>query len=314
MKKAVKRFKSFSSRGSSLIIVLLLAVVIVASIFFVNGVIPDTTRRPSDTSGVFTLVTPPPGDPHANLQLMTLKFSSCANTAAIGFLLDQSGSMNFGGGSKQANLKNALKYFTSNFPPEGIIGLRTYSSPGFPAHMDVVPFDYFKNNKGDILNTINTMIAKGGTHSKDAFNAIKTDLAVAQAKFPGYKFNLVFISDGIPETLAQNTLCPGGTGSSSTYCTDDPDIGCRCFDPSQDPTSVATEIKATGVRIFTIGYIHDIRDAKFNSTDPSAPASLVNLMKRVASNPDTDFYFAPIDNQLNEILGQISTKICSDVK
>lgn len=298
----VNKTKSLDSQGSSSILVLLIAVVVVASIFFVNGIFTDTNKTPSDLTA-YTPIAQNFTDNRVVLQLKTINFGSCGESAVIGFLVDQSGSMDFG--SKENNLKNALRIFTNNFPPEGILGLRTYSDNTYSPI--VVPFDYYKNNKSQIASAIARMKPYRATHSKTAFEAEKQLLDAARAKYPQYKFNLIFISDGIPESQeGLDRLCPGGnlTSGDPRYCGPHPDnpSKCRCFDPNQDPTQVATEIKASGVRIFTIGYIHDISDVKFQN-------DLTTLMTNVASKPD-DFYFAPIDNQLTEILGGIKTKIC----
>lgn len=306
MKKIIKKFKSFNSRGSSLIIVLLIALIITAGIFFTNGLFTDTNKPPSDITEYKPLPTIL-NDNRVVLQLKTINFESCGDTAALGFLVDQSGSMDYG--EKETKLKAALNVFASKFPPGGITGLRTYSDDTYTPI--IVAYNFFKNNKTDFAKAIRNMTPYQATHSKDAFAQVKTDLDAARSKpiFADYKFNLVFISDGIPESQSGlDRLCPGGllVNGDPRYCGPYPPnpSQCRCFDPDQDPTQVAAQIKASDpdIKIFTIGYIHDINDASFQ-------IKLRDLMKNVASTPD-DFYEVPSTNDITGILQQIITKVC----
>lgn len=306
MKRIINKFKSFNSRGSSLIIVLLIGLIITAGIFFTNGLFTDTNKPISDTTE-YKPISTISNDNRVVLQLKTINFESCGDTAALGFLVDQSGSMRYG--EKETKLKAALNVFASKFPLGGITGLRTYSDNTYSPI--IVPYNYFKNNKTNFTNAIRNMSPYKATHSKDAFVQEKADLdaAIASGKYSDYKFNLVFISDGIPESQSGlDRLCPTGNLADPTtdqrYCGPYPSnpSQCRCFDPEQDPTQVAAQIKASGIRIFTIGYIHDINDAKFQIL-------LRDLMTNVASSPD-DFYKVPNNNDIAGILQQIVTKVC----
>lgn len=306
MKRIIKRFKSFNSKGSSLIIVLLIALIITAGIFFTNGLFTDTNKPPSDLTEYKPLPTIL-NDNRVVLQLKTINFESCGDTASLGFLVDQSGSMRYG--EKETKLKAALNVFASKFPPGGITGLRTYSDDTYSPI--IVPYNYFKNNKTNFANAIRNMTPYKATHSKDAFVQEKADLDAASIKYPDYKFNLIFISDGIPESQAGlDRLCPGPDhlliNGDPRYCGPYPDNSsqCRCFDPEQDPTDVAAQIKASDpdINIFTIGYIHDITDATFQ-------IKLRNLMRNVASKPEY-FYEVPSTNDITGILQQIITKVC----
>lgn len=173
-----------------------------------------------------------------------------------------------------------------------------------------VAFDYFKNNKNRFIAAINSLPPFGATHTKDAFEFTKAQFTQAKLKYPDRDFTLVFISDGIPEKDDEigRALCPNDNLSLADprYCTQDPRgaLGtCRCFNYGQDPTSVAQEMKNSGVRIFTIGYVY--------SEDEFFKDDLKGLMERVASSRE-DFYPAPINNQLTTILQSITTKICKD--
>ncbi len=287
-----------NSKGQIGVMALLLVAVIIGSVFLVGGIIPGKSKINPD-GGSYIPITDNPKDSQNTLQLKTIKFRSCGSTAAVDFLVDRSGSMQFG--TKMTNLKTALNTFGNSFPEDGLISMQSFSD--YPVLN--VPFDYFKNVGNLFIGSVNSLFPFGATHTKDAFVFAKSQLDGARSNFPGRNLTLVFISDGIPETGQANASCPGGKGEDSRYCEENPRSpgACRCFDVNQDPTPVASEIKKSGVRIFTIGYIHD-EDNKFK-------ADLTDLMKRVASSPD-DFYQAPISNQLTDILQSISTKICKD--
>ena len=302
----VSKFNN-SQSGVGMILIFL-SVVIIASLFLVGGIIPGKSKN-NNKDFTYSAVIDTPGDSKKTLQLKTIKFKSCGSDATVGFLVDRSGSMKIG--SKLANLKSGLRVFADSFPEEGVLGMQTYSGGLTPSSRNItadVPFDYFKNNKQLFVTSIINLNPEGGTSTKDAFIFAKTQLDLAKQNFPDRKYTLVFISDGIPETLEQNTSCPSDTSCRDQYCALRKGIfgdTWRCFDPNQDPTSVASEIKNSGVRIFTIGYVDDT-EAKFNT-------ELTALMKRVATAPE-DFYPAPINNQLTTILQSITTKICKDEK
>lgn len=307
------RQKGENQKGA--IAILMVVMIIAAAFFLVNGIFNDVTNKKTDNLTEYTLITPPPGDAHKNLQLNTLKFQACGSTAAIGFLVDQSGSFSTRYGPKEENLKNGLRRFARNFPDQGIIGLRTYSDD--PAYTPiVVPFDVFNKNRPDILRAIDTMQPARATHSRTGFERIQQDINSARISFPNQNFYLVFISDGIPESLgATQTFCPGNNYATSdkTYCGPHPEnpSQCRCFDPGQDPTQVANQLKASGVKIFSLVYLYDIADERFRN-------QLEQLMKNVASPPDPNdpskvYYFeAPFDAQLDDIVDRIKTQICTN--
>jgi hypothetical protein len=164
-----------------------------------------------------------------------------------------------------------------------------------------VPFGIFKDNKDQFFNAVEDMIPQTATHSKDAFLVAQKNINEAMKDRPNYKFSLIFISDGIPETDATNKLCPGG--QNSQYCAPHPfdATACRCYATSQDPTEIARQIKNSGVRIFTIAFV-DASESKFDT-------DLQKLMIDVASAPN-DYYRAPVESQLTDIINQISSRIC----
>jgi len=297
-KNKIKIFNQ-SQGGIEILILILIAL---GSIFMAGGLFPKIIP-PDPNAPKYTAIDQIQPDSKQTLQLRTIKFKSCTSTAAVDFLVDRSGSMRYG--TKLENLKNALNVFAGNFPEDGIIGMQSYSDPLFGPTIDV-PINYFKEAKSQFLSAVSKLSPNGGTYSKDAFSFTKPLLDSARVKFPDHKFFLIFISDGVPETKeGLQRLCPEGPQKADPiYCEPKPSnpSECRCFDTTQDPTSVANEIKLSDVRIFTIGYIHD-EDLKFKD-------DLRRLMTNTASSP-TDFYEAPIDNQLTDILSQISQKLCN---
>lgn len=277
-----------NARGSTAISLIVL-VLIIGSVFFAGGIFPKTpSKSPVEVplrQGVPDLTSLDPNNKNS-LQLKTLKFKECATIAAVNFLVDNSGSMQ---GSKLSDLKNGMKAFVASFPEAGIIGLQAFNEPGqisSEGYKELISISKYADVKTNLNNAIEGMRASGFTYSKSAMSFSKQKLEEAKAKFPEYKFNFIFISDGIPETSASSRACGGR----------------RCLAQEQNPESVATEIKNQGIRIFTIAYL-DEDDARLND-------ELQALMKNVASSPG-DYFLAPVSNQIDGILAQIGQKLCN---
>jgi hypothetical protein len=206
-------------------------------------------------------------------------------------------------GEKIRDLKDGMKIFADKLPDASVIGIQAYNAPGNispQGYTELVPISKVSDVRSNIDTAIENMSASGLTHSKDAMTFPKQKLEEGKSRYPEYKLNLVFISDGVPQTDATHkALCPATPLPEVCSISG---LSCRCFAESQDPTGVASEIKASGVRIFTIAYIDD-SDAKFNNL-------LQNLMKNVASSPE-DYYLAPVSNQIDGILAQIGQKVCN---
>lgn len=269
---------------------------VIMGFLFTSGMFFRTSDYPEKKDVETTIITQPVESSNSNLQLRTFNIQTCSSKLAVDFLIDNSGSMQFG--TKMQSLKNALKVFAAQFPDSGALALQTYSE----TVNNRLPFTVFKDAKEQFLNDVDSMAPLSATHSKDAFLVAQNSINDGKSSFPNYNFNLIFISDGIPETDAKNQLCPGG--QNSQYCAVHPMVAtaCRCYDTDQDPTAVATQIKNSGIRIFTIAFV-DPTEARFND-------NLQRLMMDVASSP-RDYYMAPIDGQLIDIINQISTRICS---
>ncbi|MCL5970540.1 MAG: VWA domain-containing protein [Patescibacteria group bacterium] len=339
-KKIKKKSSFFYSRGKGSILLLLIGVIILGSIVLSGGIFPKQNLEPTqyDSAGILVSQTPQPD--HKNLQLNTLKFKECESDAAVDFLIDVSNSMS--SENKMTDLKNALNIFGAVFPGGGVLAMQIFTSPdghGLPptGYRELIPFSYYNDVRPGYQSIVSSLEGLSGTHTKDAFVFAKSKIenALKDPRFENKKFNLIFISDGVPETLARNTegednkeCTPSGTDSE--FCTasrfqrsGDPRYAnaCRCFDTAQDPTSVAAEIKqltnkkGDPVKIYSIGYV--------SSEDDHFKEKLKTLMQNVASSddnppcpqddPNGDFCNAPIGEKIKDILvGKIIKKICSE--
>ncbi len=271
------------------IVFLLLFLVIGAGALLANGIFPNAIKSYPQNQDVQNIpVNPTPNPSSKGLQLIPIQFiqKQCGQTLAVDFLVDNSGSMNFG--NKLTQLKQGLIQFAQGFNDTSAVGVQKFSA----APSDVIPFSYYKDVKSQFSRYIDSMSASGPTYTKDAFVFTKQKMDAGINKFPNYKFALIFVSDGVPETIQSDQACVPAYCRSGT---------CECFAPEQDPTSIANQIKQEGIRIFTIAYV--------DKADANLAAKLQTLMQNVASSPD-DFYTAPDSNQITTILSQISQKLC----
>lgn len=309
-KKRVKNSSSiwfFPSRlkilkGDAAIFVIL-AIIVIGGVFLAGGIFPRVANDTTNTLEGESQIDPdslPRGGSKESLQLKTLKFKKCTEVAAVEFLLDNSGSMGGPGfdPAKMTNLKDAVSEFSDQLSDTSVVALRTFSDTTSLR----VPFGYFKDNKTSFDSAVSSMTPYGSTHQRSAFSAAKTDLESNVGKYPKYDFNLIFFSDGIPETSATNQAC------TESVCDTSSPLGCRCFAPTQDPTTVAEEIKAiknasgTNVRIFSILLFDPVRDS-------FAESKFKTLMKSVATDPST--YFETTDpDDLKELFDHVIQKVC----
>lgn len=304
--KRVKRRKSsiFRSRGKMGLIYMLLLVIIFGGLLLSNGLFPDKSIiTPAEDKYPAELVTNTPGPDRANLQLDTLRFRRCSDTAAIDFLIDRSGSMRYG--NKMSNVQSALRIFSDKLSDHSVLGIQSFSDPQNPQRVDV-PISYYRDIKNNIKSKISALYPNGATYMRDAFEMTRDELFAAldakdangNKKFPDkYTFNLIFISDGVPETFecGRNTNPPLPTCSADNQ------------NPTIDP-NIAEQIKDRGIKIFTIAYLYTGDDPYNNS--------LISLMQNIASKDDEGrpyFYKAPIGDQLHDILKQITNRICNDI-
>jgi len=311
-----KKKNVFWKRGTITLYVLL--TVIILGAFFLAGGVPKFDFSPTDGTPAGEVVLETPDPQRDSLQLKTLRFKNCASTAAVDFLVDTSGSMRDGG--KMQNIRDALSSFASNFNDKSVTGIRRFSSDDYhycaphPITERLTQIDFYGSNKNSYASTINSFCADGATNTRSAFAAELDDLrnAVSDQKFKDYNFNLVFISDGIPEVYGSghSGACTGA--EPYQFCALSKGA-CRCFVDDQDPTTnpqIAQQVQALktingkNVRVFSVLVFDPVSDGPFES-------KLTNMMQAIASTP-SDFYKTSDPATIKNIYSQISNKICTE--
>jgi hypothetical protein len=296
--------------SSLLYIIVIMASITGFSFLLMGGVFPDppaaTTKAPEgiENQEIVFEQDKDPGKRNLQLQTFTVKNTekACEDKIAVDFLIDVSGSMAFG--NKRINQRNALNNFVSRMKDNSVIGIQIFSDPNNVR--EVVPISLYKNVKTQVQNTINTLPANGATSTRSAFELARQKLldAINQKKFPGYSYNLVFLSDGIPEVA-------GIIHNSDNCLVIAPDSrlgGTRCFAKAQDPrspTDIPQIIKTQGVDIYSIA-ITDPGDQPMKN-------ELLRLLQDVSSDPDSTYFYESVDgNDLTTILERIFTSICDN--
>ncbi len=316
-KRNLKKSFQFLQRGE-IALYLLLGVIMFGAFLLVSGG-PQFKLSESGENAIGEPIRENSTQKNA-LQLKTIRFAACSNRAAVDFLVDTSGSMEKG--NKIQIIKSSLKDFASNFTNDSITGLRRYSSSdtGLTATSRPVEIDFYKNNKAQFNTAISGLTANGGTNTRTAFAAELEDLtqAVADPKFKDNSFNLVFISDGIPEgdgngVPRDRTSCSSFSSARYPLCAYVSEYSvCRCFDADQDPTTnpqIAQQIQALkningkNIRVFSILVFDPATDGPFES-------KLTTMMQAVAS--PNSFYKTTKPEDIKEIYGQIADKICEE--
>lgn len=266
---------------------LLLLLVAFLAVFLAGGLSLTSYSKPATDQYVPISKMPIPGKD--SLQLDTLKFKKCQEVIAVDLLIDTSGSMQFG--NKMPELKNALSSFVSLLSDKSLIAMQTFST----TTQNVLPFSFYKDSKNQLASLIGSLTPNGATYTRDAFLMARDEIRKAQSAYPKYKFRLIFVSDGIPETMSP---------SPNATCKVSPVLNIkRCLDWAQDPNrspSVADDLKNMGVRIYTIAVL-DHEDAIFNP-------ELESILKQAAS--PGSFYLAPTASDLKKIYSQIGSRLC----
>ncbi|OGH08480.1 MAG: hypothetical protein A2152_04045 [Candidatus Levybacteria bacterium RBG_16_35_6] len=280
---------------SNFFVLAVLFIIVTFAFYIVGGIFPAKLNTTGAQGGAYVLVTPKPGNPKQGLQLELVKLKGCSSTTTVDFLIDRSGSMAYG--KKLSSLQTGVLSFVNKLSDQSIFGLQSFSQQGTAKgewSNDINP-DLFSSVKGKITDVICSIHPDGGTYTKNAFEKTKTVLADTKNRFPDRKLVLIFISDGVPETIESDRACiPEDCRANS----------CACFAPEQDPTSVANEIKTDlGVKIYSIAYL-DVKDEKLTG-------KLEAMMKRVASS-ESNYYRAPNETDIIQILNLIGNEICSE--
>jgi hypothetical protein len=256
-------------------------------------------------------------DPKNNLQLKTFKVNVCGSTSVINFLIDTSGSMI--DDNKIYKLRDGLRTFTKKLAPSAVIGMQTFSS----VVQERVRLDYYSRNKVQVIANIENLNAGGWTRMRDGFQLAKTVLAdaITKNRFPGYKYYLVVLGDGVPETpdATKSQKCQTPPGIVPDPLWDNPPgsgNGIRCFDPEQNPLgapsnpiNLARDIKNLGAEIYTVGIF-----SPSAISDQTMKPYLETLFRTVASDPVSEHYYGTqLENvNLEEVLKNLTQALCQD--
>jgi len=246
---------------------LILGIAIILGLLLVGGTTPFNFKNTPSDNSQYVVSPVGPENKDSTLQLKKINFKKiikdCTRTTAVDFVLDRSGTMGArqDGGSKikLEYLKDGVSGFITLMSDESLIGVQSF---GNNATLDF-PIDLLKGKNDSIISKIRSYKSGGNTPMKGALEIARNELTTAKQKFNGYSFSLILLSDGMWNT--------GG-----------------------DPTSVVNEIKAMGIKIYTIAY---------------GNKSIVNFMKQSASSPSDSFY-SPGNQDIEKILDQIQAKIC----
>lgn len=303
--------------------ILMVMVLLTAMAFYMVGGVPKLKKPPSDAERYEVVEEKNPPTKNTNaMQLRALAAQksergkapekggdnkqsqdtiqtpgTCTNVA-VGFLLDQSSSMQ---GTKQNQLVQAVDEFSRNLPDTAVFAMHTFSEPPNAA-VERVGFNRIgltRNQVASEISRLNPTSPDGSaaTYMRSGFEKMQSAVNAAIPKYQEYKFYLILISDGVPELdECANATVKGGVCKLGE--------GERNYDLSQDPTytqlggpNIPEEIKAKGVTIYSVG-IFDARDQTVNP-------DLETLLQNIAS---PDGYITT--SRLSFDLARISTDIC----
>ncbi|HSX09613.1 MAG TPA: vWA domain-containing protein [Candidatus Saccharimonadales bacterium] len=238
------------------------------------------------------------GNGKKNLQLETFNVDNCGDNSAMLFVIDTSGSMQFDG--KIQNEKKALTYFTGNMGGLSAIGINDF---GDIAKQDL-PLNYYKDVKPQVKQVINDLDAHGYTKTRDAMQMAYDELkqSIDNEDYPGYKYNLVLLTDGVPEVPPPRSCYVQFADPNTAPLM-------RCFAAEQDPTvptNIPDQIRNLGVDIYVI----NVYSPSYHSDAEMFPY-LNTLLKKVASQPTNTHYYVSINgSNLSQVLQTINSSIC----
>jgi hypothetical protein len=238
-------------------------------------------------------------DPQGNLQLKTFKVNTCGTTTAVMFLVDVSASMEDYG--KMDKTKAALSAFTKKFSKRTAVDFLTFSADT----KERVPWGLYKDNKTEVDAAINDLKPEGWTSTRDGFKLALAKFQEAKDgnKFPGYHYNLILMTDGVPEIPPQRPrTCIAQFPDPYTAPAQ------RCFAKEEDPrvpSDLSAEIKRLGVQIYSVGIFSDL------SSDILMEPYLKQLLQDIASPPLNTHYYSTMNaNDINNILTNVFDQFC----
>lgn len=239
--------------------------------------------------------------------------NACYGNTAINILVDKSLSMN--NNNKMSVLKSALSQFVTsvgNANSDIYIGIDVFGAPENPPGGAYTELDFVKyaTNQSLITNKINSLSVGvgGGTYMRKGFEVsiAKINAAKARPELQGYRFVTVVFSDGIPEVSGHwGSQCSAqaGTLQTSSYI---------CFAIAQDPRTSpnrVTEMKQITDKLYAVV----IYSSDSGTRDYPLNSQLIQLMRDIADDPDSTYYFDATTsdvNELNSIFQTIPQTIC----
>lgn len=244
---------------------------------------------------------------------------SCLSKTAINLVIDKSASMGNIGGTvegdktKMTVLKESLNQFIdflSEQDQDFYIGMDVFGAPGIGNGGALTEFDYtkYEGNESMIKEKIDSLSVgpSGGTYMKKGFEVAvdKTKEAKTRPELAGYRFVTIVFSDGVPEAEGQRGSQCVAESTSGTYV---------CFAKVQDPRlsdpSMVTEMKDITDKLYSVVIYNDSPGSRGFSLN----SQLLTLMKDIADDPDSDYFFdATTSNasELRTIFERIPELIC----
>ena len=250
----------------------------------------------------------PPGQPQPTA---TPTPEPCSNIA-VDFLVDESSSMLEAG--KMTQVKRLLQQYVRDLPDNALVAIHSFSEPTDAAKQNLasaakeeVAFARVGPVRDNIVTAIDNTLnppsnPPWATYMREGFKLAQSRITSAKQANPDHDFYLVLISDGVPELheCVNETTKGGSCGLVG---------GDRNYDLSQDPVytgfgqpNIPSQIKQTGVRIFSIGI--------FTENDVQVNNDLETLLRSIASSSG-NYFEAENTGQLNNIFTTLSQNICN---
>jgi hypothetical protein len=236
-----------------------------------------------------------------NLQLKTFTVHVCGSKSAVMFVVDTSGSMKFE--NKMQKTQQGLLDFMKDYTGTGVVGMIRFSNDA----QELVKLDKVKTNRSAMQGAIRGLDPDGYTHTREAVALARQRItdAISTNKFPGYKWSLVLLTDGVPEQKPPRKC----------YIeVPDPNIPApdkRCFAREQDPTSQPDEtaaLKSQGVAFYSI----NIYSPNY-ATDKIMFPYLDKLLKTAATSPSAPYYQVSVNaSDISTQLKVISNAVCEE--
>jgi hypothetical protein len=289
-KNLISQIKYLRGEGTIYVITIVSGVIIFGG-YLVGGVLPEVF--PGGNSYTDPPPPPPQVEPGQSEDITPPPPDTCSANIAIDFLVDSSDEMIE---TAKPQIVAGLKEFSGKLTDNNVIALHTFGS--LPVK-EPIPFSPYKDVKSRFDQTLSGLTPDGATYIRSAFSYVKTRIQAAQTRYPDHKFQLVFISDGVPEIDAcnpdhmPNNTCAQGLDARNYDYTENP------IDPRAG-ANIADEIKSLGVRVFVI--------ALYDDADVRIFPQLSEMMRGIAS---VDSYYETANAaDLERIYREISAKVC----